>query len=44
MGETPVAANVLRGPGAVGARDLVEWINARVAASGSRWLYFGSAP
>ena len=31
-GETPVAAVILRGPGAVGARELVEWIDARVAA------------
>ena len=36
MGETPVAANILRGPGAVGARELVEWINARVAAKFQR--------
>jgi acyl-CoA synthetase (AMP-forming)/AMP-acid ligase II len=32
VGETPVAAVILRTPGAVGARELVEWINARVAA------------
>ena len=30
-GETPAAAAILRGPGAVGVRGLVEWINARVA-------------
>jgi acyl-CoA synthetase (AMP-forming)/AMP-acid ligase II len=35
-GETPVAAVVLRSPGAVAARDLVEWINARVAAKFQR--------
>ena len=29
--ETPAAAAILRGPGAVGVRGLVEWINARVA-------------
>ncbi len=31
-GEAPVAAVVLTGPGAVGAEELREWINARVAA------------
>ncbi len=31
-----VAAVILRGPGAVGARELVEWINARVAAKFQR--------
>jgi len=31
-----VAAVILRGPGAVGARELAEWINARVAAKFQR--------
>ena len=35
-GETPVAAVVLRAPGAVTAGDLVEWINARVSAKFQR--------
>ena len=35
-GETPAAAAILRGPGAVGVRGLVEWINARVAAKFQR--------
>ena len=35
-GETPVAAVILREPGAVGARELVEWINARVGAKFQR--------
>ena len=35
-GETPVAAVVLREPGAVGARDLMEWVNARVGAKFQR--------
>ncbi len=35
-GETPVAAVVLRTPGSVGADELKEWINARVAAKYQR--------
>ncbi len=35
-GETPVAAVVLRAPGAVAAGALVEWINARVSAKFQR--------
>jgi long-chain acyl-CoA synthetase len=35
-GETPVAAVILTEPGAVGARDLLEWINARVGAKFQR--------
>ena len=35
-GETPVAAVVLREPGAVGARELREWVNARVGAKFQR--------
>ena len=35
-GETPVAAVVLRAPGAVAARDLMEWVNARVGAKFQR--------
>ncbi len=35
-GETPVAAVVLREPGRVGARDLMEWVNARVGAKFQR--------
>jgi acyl-CoA synthetase (AMP-forming)/AMP-acid ligase II len=35
-GETPVAAVVLREPGAVPAAELVEWINARVGAKYQR--------
>jgi long-chain acyl-CoA synthetase len=35
-GETPAAAAILRGPGAVGVRGLVEWINARVAGKFQR--------
>jgi acyl-CoA synthetase (AMP-forming)/AMP-acid ligase II len=35
-GETPVAAIVLRTPGSVGADELKEWINARVAAKYQR--------
>jgi acyl-CoA synthetase (AMP-forming)/AMP-acid ligase II len=35
-GETPVAAVVLRDPGAIAADDLREWINARVAAKYQR--------
>jgi long-chain acyl-CoA synthetase len=31
-GETPVAAVILRAPGAAGERELVEWVNARVGA------------
>ena len=31
MGGNAGAAAILRGPGAVGVRGLVEWINARVA-------------
>jgi long-chain acyl-CoA synthetase len=41
-GETPVAAVVLREPGAAGAGELREWVNARVAAKFQRvhdvWL------
>ena len=35
-GETPVAAVILHAPNAVGASDLVEWINARVGAKFQR--------
>ena len=35
-GETPVAAIVLRERGAVGARELTEWVNARVGAKFQR--------
>jgi long-chain acyl-CoA synthetase len=35
-GETPVAAVVLRTPGSVGADEIKEWINARVAAKYQR--------
>ncbi len=35
-GETPVAAVILRAPGAAGGRELVEWINARVGAKFQR--------
>ncbi len=35
-GETPVAAIVLRTPGSVGADELKDWINARVAAKYQR--------
>jgi acyl-CoA synthetase (AMP-forming)/AMP-acid ligase II len=35
-GETPVAAVVLREKGAVGARELCEWVNARVGAKFQR--------
>jgi acyl-CoA synthetase (AMP-forming)/AMP-acid ligase II len=35
-GETPVAAVVLSARGAAGARDLAEWINARVGAKFQR--------
>ena len=35
-GETPVAAVILRAPGAADARELVEWVNARVGAKFQR--------
>ena len=35
-GETPVAAVILHAPNAVGAAELVEWINARVGAKFQR--------
>ncbi|MBI4272035.1 MAG: hypothetical protein HY615_16995, partial [Candidatus Rokubacteria bacterium] len=35
-GETPVAAVVLRAPGAVAPEELAEWINARVGAKYQR--------
>jgi long-chain acyl-CoA synthetase len=35
-GETPVAAVILRGPGAASVLELVEWINARVGAKFQR--------
>jgi acyl-CoA synthetase (AMP-forming)/AMP-acid ligase II len=36
LGETPVAAVMLHAPNAVGASELVEWINARVGAKFQR--------
>lgn len=34
-GETPVAAVVLREPGAIQPRALADWVNARLSASSS---------